>query len=614
MSSTNRALPSSNKPIQIRSARKQIQQEIDEYNERISRLKNELESLTSISQFPPEILAEIFIQFAQIYEEAEDAELKVMWRSKPYSWLPITHVCHRWREVALGAPRLWSRIAVNGNPTLLALVLERSQQAPIVLKVNIMENQASKARRFLEILRTHTPRLCSLDFRCHKFPLDVQSLTLDKPAPLLRSVVLVSVNTQDIIQNSAKLLLNFDTPVLEYLEIMNKAFVWEPTVFRPTLRALRLGSILDGHRATGARYPSSQQFIQSLRKMPLLEELHLENVFPIPNQPYPRGEMVNFPHLKRLRLMGTSRECTLFLRHVNFPYTANVDFTIKSLNDTQDLIEYFEPAMRARITPPRLSSDDPLDDPTDASTTPEDGSAESSSIPAIQSFAVRSMDEKTVLLQGWDRVLDIPDMKNDNDLNSFRIKVKVEGIVFTPANLFETMSRELPLSKVKILLLDEVNDITRPIWLNTLALMTQLETLHVREWSGEYLPEVLVAQQLRHPVLPGHSHTVAIFPKLRTIILDKVDFGAVLPGQPDHESGRFFPRFSTCLGTRKQRDPDIAIRKVKIRKAVNLNDSHVDELKPLVEEFEWDGLVKMKSVDMGEGGDEDSTNSEEHVE
>ncbi|KAF6759714.1 hypothetical protein DFP72DRAFT_795590, partial [Ephemerocybe angulata] len=65
---------------------------------------------------PPEILAAIFLL---IPRDVGDT-----------SWIRVTHVCHRWREVALNDPRFWS-VLNSVPPCFMEFALARSKGAPI---------------------------------------------------------------------------------------------------------------------------------------------------------------------------------------------------------------------------------------------------------------------------------------------------------------------------------------------------------------------------------------------------------------------------------------------------------------------------------------------------
>ena len=89
--------------------------------------RRKLNALLPIASLPPEILADIFLDFS------------VAWRRKHVGqpgepaarrWIRIAHVCHYWRETCLSTPHLWTDIYGN-NLAWTRMLLERSQQAPI---------------------------------------------------------------------------------------------------------------------------------------------------------------------------------------------------------------------------------------------------------------------------------------------------------------------------------------------------------------------------------------------------------------------------------------------------------------------------------------------------
>ncbi|KAF6751762.1 hypothetical protein DFP72DRAFT_765402, partial [Ephemerocybe angulata] len=67
---------------------------------------------------PPEILSAIFLL---IPRDVGDT-----------SWIRVTHVCHRWREVALNYPRFWSELNAV-PPRFMEFALARSGCAPILV-------------------------------------------------------------------------------------------------------------------------------------------------------------------------------------------------------------------------------------------------------------------------------------------------------------------------------------------------------------------------------------------------------------------------------------------------------------------------------------------------
>ncbi|KAK7025846.1 F-box domain-containing protein [Favolaschia claudopus] len=59
---------------------------------------------------PSEIVSEIFTHTLPPYPECPS-------QTGPFSPTSLSHICSKWREIALGTPRLWTAIAVS-SPTL----------------------------------------------------------------------------------------------------------------------------------------------------------------------------------------------------------------------------------------------------------------------------------------------------------------------------------------------------------------------------------------------------------------------------------------------------------------------------------------------------------------
>jgi hypothetical protein len=82
--------------------RKAIDDEIKVSEQATQEPKYRRNTLAPISRLPPETLAEIFSRLPFSGDDNEDV---------PYlAWIGVTHVCHRWREIALHSPYLWNHI------------------------------------------------------------------------------------------------------------------------------------------------------------------------------------------------------------------------------------------------------------------------------------------------------------------------------------------------------------------------------------------------------------------------------------------------------------------------------------------------------------------------
>ncbi|KZV59792.1 hypothetical protein PENSPDRAFT_672110 [Peniophora sp. CONT] len=97
-------------------------------------------TLAPVSRLPTEILAEVFLIVRDKWEPSM-RETQAIGGKKQYelAWIKVTFVCHRWREIALGTPGLWSAQmdCMDYPPSLIPSLLQRSANLPIRLAVDL---------------------------------------------------------------------------------------------------------------------------------------------------------------------------------------------------------------------------------------------------------------------------------------------------------------------------------------------------------------------------------------------------------------------------------------------------------------------------------------------
>ncbi|KAJ6561064.1 hypothetical protein DFH09DRAFT_1364519 [Mycena vulgaris] len=140
--------------------------------------------LAPIACLPPEILAQCFI---------ECIPMSIRKLHGDFSWLNVTRVSSRWRNVALACPELWSTV-VCSRPTWMLVMLERSKLAPLTLRVDLNKHIGYSPER---ILLDYASRLGALDIRSSQYYLApfVSGLQHADAAPRLQDIRIV--NTDD---------------------------------------------------------------------------------------------------------------------------------------------------------------------------------------------------------------------------------------------------------------------------------------------------------------------------------------------------------------------------------------------------------------------------------
>ena len=95
-------------------------------DETIARYKQDQHALTPVGRCPVEVLLLIFTICIK------DAPLKRHGSRVPWEGVRLTHVCSRWRDVAISCPTLWDIVDL-GWPAWAKELVERSQEAPLTV-------------------------------------------------------------------------------------------------------------------------------------------------------------------------------------------------------------------------------------------------------------------------------------------------------------------------------------------------------------------------------------------------------------------------------------------------------------------------------------------------
>ncbi|KAJ7467546.1 hypothetical protein FB451DRAFT_1482788 [Mycena latifolia] len=129
---------------------------------------------------PNEIISEIFVHFLPVYPLCP-----------PTTGLDsptlLTHICHRWREIALATLALWRAISLTGDQDLHILEswLNRSRSLPVSLEMDTIFSSISE--ECLEKLALHAARWENAKLGLRVLP---QLLTIPTAMPLLQELEL----------------------------------------------------------------------------------------------------------------------------------------------------------------------------------------------------------------------------------------------------------------------------------------------------------------------------------------------------------------------------------------------------------------------------------------
>ncbi|TFY58315.1 hypothetical protein EVG20_g8199 [Dentipellis fragilis] len=250
-------------------------------------------------------------------------------------WIRVTHVCHRWREAAVSAAILWTRITDLG-PEWTRVSLERAGFAPLRFDWYEADSDTSPPvediasrlaqMRILPILGSH----------------DILRPLLDRlhgPAPRLESLEVDIRDEEDQAQDHpiseiGGTLLNGGGGPLRRLRFTNVFFQWNSFNFSGLVS---LVLCYNRHRyytnGEEKRLPSLPSMLAIIREMTNLEDLRLINAMYAPDSEEHRYDLepVSLPHLKQLIIDQNKTICAALLRNVVVKPQANIRLNCNEL-------------------------------------------------------------------------------------------------------------------------------------------------------------------------------------------------------------------------------------------------------------------------------------------
>lgn len=468
------------------------------------------------SRLPKEILCEIFLQLASecffgtsqssprvphhhpsldaldedsLTSDTKGAAATRIDYTPRYAWLAITHVCRYWRDIARGFPNLWSLIDIlpnwNHEPVYVDELLRLSKQAPLTIQHGYSsQHLVSQVESVLDEM-----------YRIQDLKIFVQNANiwsrLEKSvfnAPLLERLhVMINHMTAN------------DTWYMEYTANVPKLRELSLCLTSPAmLQALASSTLVKLH--VDFPLPPSGSLTDLLLRLPLLEELHLQEVFASTSD-QAASTMIPLPRLRSLRLshyLGWEASANL-LASLVVPSTVKIHFIGEAS------VEYFDDYESVYRSIASIISDNSL-------------------APSQQPVACHAQDTDRVLtLSMWSQEISMP------ELDAFETESGVEGqvtIVWRGRHTgvaFHALLVYFPLPKLRLLHLDNVSTYDDTWW--TLAQAQDLREIKIG--PHDIAVELVTALQSSPPPpneLPdGHppfsSH---LFPNLEALTLRSV--------------------------------------------------------------------------------------------
>ena len=299
-----------------------VDQDIDAAKRLMLSILTRRNMLVPVSVLPAEILARIFhfVPFSQ-----PSFYLR--------GWAHVTHVCRRWRQIALDDSTLWTHFSTTSsrNEECIAEQLSRARNAPLVLKLGPWLGKDA-----LSLFTPHIPHTRELYLHdlSSLHPEIVQEIIIEK-APVLECLEFdTSKNLPMVIKHAVgHLFFKGPLPKLRILRISRIAFPWSHF---PRGQLTQLKVILSEEVPTvtskDSQHDDLNQLIDLLIDCPSLEVLTLENCLPAMLSGSSGRQTIHLPRLSRLCLGGSSSRVTNSLKMLKLSSFTTLRLTCTSEN------------------------------------------------------------------------------------------------------------------------------------------------------------------------------------------------------------------------------------------------------------------------------------------
>ena len=276
--------------------------------------------LVPISILPEEVLSRIFRFIA--FEEL------------PYSLgcvhLRVTHVCRRWRQVALDDSTLWTPfLDLPRNKDWITKRLSRARNAPLVLELD-----KSMGKDTLSLFTPHISHTRELFLRNLSFhPEIVQEISIQK-APILECLELEALDSLQMDnEHVGHLFFKGTLPNLRILRISQSVFPWSlfPRGQLTQLEVILIEEV-SAVPSLGSQHDDLNQLIGLLVASPSLEVLTLHNCLPTMLSESSARQTINLPRLSRLCLRGSSSRVTNLFKMLKLPSSTSLRLNCTSEN------------------------------------------------------------------------------------------------------------------------------------------------------------------------------------------------------------------------------------------------------------------------------------------
>ncbi|VDB92217.1 unnamed protein product [Peniophora sp. CBMAI 1063] len=565
-----------------REAASQAQSTIDDELEALRTIaadfRSQRNALSSVGALPAEILSRIFALHAlqqppgEPLWENDDSEDPPSLSQMELGWITVTHVCRRWRNVALTDPSLWTRISFRLGEHWVDEMFSRAGSAPIIYeRLYDHKSTLSSAERESSMLSTNLSRVKTLILRDDKYtgfmvPMIHEVLTV--PAPHLLHLDLSCAPASPLSLSPA--FLRENAARLVHVRLHNVALPCGPWRW-DCLRVLKINAVTrfkpepvdvpaEAHLAFD--FPSEKILFSALASMPLLERLELLECLPqrhaSPDEPAPSPPL-RLPLLRSIYLSGSASECVNFIEATETPALRSVGVDVRPeinreadpLPDIQALMTYVSSHLERAQDPLRRLS------------------AQVSSI------------SRFLEIRGWQSDLSLPEEEPPLFLS---ISFPLRGFSTAETQRQQLdIFRSLPVASVQTLQL-EAPQLSWGIdqWRELSRMFTSTDDVRIVLSS---MSSATFVDTLRDE--PSTDETPrAVFPSLFTLELEGMHLQLPHEYGLNRSSSRLSDKLQQALKQRKA--AGLGPRVLRLRKCTGIDNHTVARLKEIVPVLDWD--------------------------
>ena len=540
---------------ELTTARHAIDDELSALQMITCAMRTRRNNFSFIGRLPPEILSCIFSFHAinqpipkdSIYNPDDPFPSSSGPIQLGLGWITITHVCHRWRQVALSDPNLWRTIVFDLGAEWAEEMLERSKATLICYSRDLsFQPRVSRGRSIDDevALRKHLSHVRRLVLSGAAESLAPAVRALTTPAPHLESLELFR-NTpvfHDCITLPSDLFAN-NAPKLRHVTLLDCVIPWDSPIFRDLTHL----DIYIPQPATPAQsgllsIPTLDRLLSILEAMPSLHVLTLGHCLPRPES---TRRVVPLRHMSKLSLYGLLPHVVAVLERVSLPSSASLSLHCHDHVPDEGLPDTLVSILASHFRSPETSIS-PL---------------------------------STMIISEDDFVPSLTIMVWDTNVPLDQPRSAPARLDLTLGSRFSlrTLTHPAALQVCKALPLRD---------LHTLSIMYLIDPWSVADWVDvcQHCPKVthLRVRDNWAQTLTSALKNRNAFPSLVTLDLHDIDFLASRLSEHKKPLGAVLP-----VILRARRDAGIPVRRVNLATCV-LTVTCVESIREVVNDVEWD--------------------------